>query len=124
MDGAGPPARAWITRTLWPTFRPAYLRSVALAEPFHDFRVFYPTSWPLEFAGQIVMPSVIGLSFCCMIVGAAVALEWADISNAGFAFAALAAVIFFSAMDAWETEEARKDEAGPSSRSGRGRDGA
>jgi hypothetical protein len=39
-----------------------------------------------------------------MIAGGLVGLEWTDISSIGFSLAALAAIIFFSAIDAWECE--------------------
>ncbi|HLW91248.1 MAG TPA: hypothetical protein VKS78_08115 [Roseiarcus sp.] len=50
------------------------------------------------------MSFIVGVSFCCMIVGAAVGLEWADVSTVGLVLAALAATIFFSSIDAWECE--------------------
>lgn len=39
-----------------------------------------------------------------MIVGGLIGLEWSDLSSIGFSFAALAAIVFFSAIDAWECE--------------------
>jgi hypothetical protein len=54
--------------------------------------------------GGLVMSSVVGISFCCMIAGGLVGLEWTDISGIGFSLAAFAAIIFFSAIDAWECE--------------------
>lgn len=50
------------------------------------------------------MSAIVGLSFCCVIVGGLVGLEWSDLSSIGFSFAALAAIVFFSAIDAWEGE--------------------
>jgi hypothetical protein len=50
------------------------------------------------------MSAIVGLSFCCMIVGGLVGLQWSDLSSIGFSFAALAAIVFFSAIDAWECE--------------------
>ena len=50
------------------------------------------------------MFSIVGLSFCCMLVGGLVGLEWSDFSSIGFSLAALAAIVFFSAIDAWECE--------------------
>ena len=55
------------------------------------------------------MFAIVGVSFCCMIVGAAVGLEWADISDIGLALSALAATIFFSAIDAWECESGQSE---------------
>jgi hypothetical protein len=46
----------------------------------------------------------VGLSFCCMMAGGLVGLEWSDLSSIGFSLAALAAIVFFSAIDAWECE--------------------
>lgn len=50
------------------------------------------------------MSAIVGLSFCGVIVGGVVGLEWSDLSSIGFSFAALAAIVFFSAIDAWEGE--------------------
>ena len=47
------------------------------------------------------MRSVVAVSFCCVIIGGALVLEWGNISDAGFVIAALAAVVLFSAIDAW-----------------------
>ena len=52
------------------------------------------------------MSFIVGISFCFMMVAAAVGFEWADVSTVGLALAALAATIFFSAIDAWECEGA------------------
>jgi hypothetical protein len=51
------------------------------------------------------MPSIVALSFCCMIVAGALGLEWANVGNGEFAFAAVAAVLIFSACDAWLSED-------------------
>jgi hypothetical protein len=55
------------------------------------------------------MSFIVGASFCCMVVSGAVGLEWASVSNIGFALAALAATVFFSAIDAWEGESDRQE---------------
>jgi hypothetical protein len=54
--------------------------------------------------GAISMSAIVGLSFCCMVVGGLVGFEWSNLSSIGFSFAALAAIVFFSAIDAWECE--------------------
>ena len=59
------------------------------------------------------MSAIVGLSFCCMIVGGLVGLEWSEFSSIGFSFAALAAIVFFSAIDAWECESPASDSAEP-----------
>lgn len=50
------------------------------------------------------MFSIVGLSFCCMIAGGLMGLEWTSLSGVCFSVAALAAIVFFSAIDAWECE--------------------
>ncbi|GEM_PF-4522667 len=57
------------------------------------------------------MSAIVGLSFCCMIAGGLMGLEWADLSSVGFSLAALAAIVFFSSIDAWECEGAAADSA-------------
>ena len=57
------------------------------------------------------MSAIVGLSFCCMIVGGLIGLEWSDLSSIGFSLAALAAIVFFSAIDAWECESSASDSA-------------
>ncbi len=62
------------------------------------------------------MSAIVGLSFCCMIAGGVIGLEWTDLSSIGFSLAALAAIVFFSAIDAWEGEDAADSvEASPPS---------
>jgi hypothetical protein len=53
------------------------------------------------------MTSLIWVSFSLMIVCGALGLEWADASNVCFALAALAAVVFVSALNVWEAEDRR-----------------
>jgi hypothetical protein len=55
---------------------------------------------------------IVALSLSTSIVAGALGLEQPNVSNAAFVFAALAAVIFVSALDAWETE-GREDPAEP-----------
>ena len=50
------------------------------------------------------MSAIVGFSFCCMIVGGVIGLEWTSLSSAGLSLAALAAIVFVSAIDAWECE--------------------
>jgi hypothetical protein len=52
--------------------------------------------------------AIVGLSLSATIIAGAIGLEWLEVSNMAFAFAALAAVVFISALDAFETE-ARAD---------------
>ena len=59
------------------------------------------------------MSLIVGLSFCCIIAGGLVGLEWSDLSSIGFSLAALAAIVFFSAIDAWECESGAKEPAEP-----------
>jgi hypothetical protein len=59
------------------------------------------------------MSAIVGLSFCCMIVAGLIGLEWSDLSSIGFSFAALAAIVFFSAIDAWECESPESESAEP-----------
>jgi len=54
--------------------------------------------------GPFSMFSIVGLSFCCMIAGGLIGLEWTSFSGVFFSVAALAAIVFFSAIDAWECE--------------------
>jgi hypothetical protein len=51
------------------------------------------------------MSSIVGVSFVCMILGGVAGVEWSEVSALGFVFAAVAATVFFSAIDAWEGEE-------------------
>jgi hypothetical protein len=51
------------------------------------------------------MSRIVVLSLSAAIIAGAFGLEWSEVRNAAFVFAALAAVIFVSALDAWETEE-------------------
>jgi hypothetical protein len=50
------------------------------------------------------MFSVVGISFLCMVISGAVGFEWVEVSGVAFSFAALASIVFFSAIDAWECE--------------------
>ncbi|HLH51719.1 MAG TPA: hypothetical protein VKV96_20440 [Roseiarcus sp.] len=50
------------------------------------------------------MFSIVGLSFCCMVAGGLIGLEWTSLSGVFFSVAALAAIIFFAGIDAWEGE--------------------
>jgi hypothetical protein len=50
------------------------------------------------------MFSIVGISFLCMMISGAIGLEWTDFSGLAFSFAALASIVFFSAIDAWECE--------------------
>jgi hypothetical protein len=51
------------------------------------------------------MPLIIALSFCCMLAAGAVGANLASFSDIGFIVAAVAAMVFFAAMDAWESGE-------------------
>jgi hypothetical protein len=55
------------------------------------------------------MSSIVGVSFVCMILGALSGLEWSGVGTFGLVFAAVAATVFFSAIDAWEGEEENQD---------------
>jgi hypothetical protein len=66
----------------------------------------------LKVMGQ-VMASIVGISFCCVLVGGLMGFA-SEFSSAGFALAALAAIIFFSAIDAWECENSQSETAGSS----------
>ncbi len=59
------------------------------------------------------MFSIIGLSFCCMVAGGLIGVEWSELSSIGFSLAALAAIVFFSAIDAWECESGAREAAEP-----------
>jgi hypothetical protein len=48
-----------------------------------------------------------------MMAGGLVGLEWSDLSSIGFSLAALAAIVFFSAIDAWECERGVNEAAEP-----------
>jgi hypothetical protein len=50
------------------------------------------------------MSSIVAISFLCMVAGGVVGVEWAEASSIGLALGALAAIVFFSAIDAWECE--------------------
>jgi hypothetical protein len=50
------------------------------------------------------MFSIVGISFLCMVISGAIGLEWVQFSGVAFSFAALASIVFFSAIDAWECE--------------------
>jgi hypothetical protein len=39
-----------------------------------------------------------------MVAGGFVGVEWAEASSIGLSLAAVAAIVFFSAIDAWECE--------------------
>jgi hypothetical protein len=47
---------------------------------------------------------IVGISFLCMVISGAIGLEWTDVSGVALSFAALASIVFFSAIDAWECE--------------------
>jgi hypothetical protein len=55
------------------------------------------------------MSSIVGVSFICMVLGGLAGLEWSGVSTFGFVFAAVAATVFFSAIDAWEGEEESRE---------------
>jgi hypothetical protein len=54
------------------------------------------------------MSSIVALSLCGMAAGGVIGFS-TDFSGIGLALAALSAIIFVSAMDAWECEERSDD---------------